>query len=67
MGTAEKFSRVRGMEFAYGVFFGLFWGALFSNLFLPALQAQPGSSDYFHMENFRCRMPEHEHGVHKLS
>lgn len=29
MGTAERFSRVRGMEFTYGVFFGLFWGALF--------------------------------------
>lgn len=39
----------------------------FSNLFLPALQAQPGSSDYLHSENFRCRMPEDEHGVHKLS
>ncbi|PKU39359.1 hypothetical protein llap_10345 [Limosa lapponica baueri] len=32
-----------------------------------ALQAQPGPLEYLHMDNFMCRMPEHEYVAHKLS
>jgi len=54
------------MGFTWGGFCGLF-GVFVPNLFLPALHAQPGSSENPQMDDFMRRMPEHEHVAHKLS
>lgn len=75
LGAAERFGRVGGMGFTWGRVFDLFVVFLVvchrppspPSLFLPALQAQPGSPQYLHVGNFVCRMPEHEHVAHKLS